>query len=337
MNITELFERYDARLRGTIERLGVESPMDQEDIAQGVWAKLAARTSPPDSPVDWIFAVARNDVFRHGRREGRRRAWSAAAAERRTAVSPRPFDIDQAVNAVRPRLSERDDEIMVAAMTSRTDRDLATTLGYPTVKSAQTMRARLRARIRDIVREEVDVSFMYDLLEGHGLSAEVSEPVIPLTAEVYTIVEDQAGDPSPSYALSALERARAIEALARDAEGNSQPSDWFGSYAEHFARASDGVERRALWARALGLPHDVIDQVASGRHAVLELDPDIAAVMGMLLGIPPESAAGLALADVGLRPVFREGKPELKEEILPAEEATIRIRAMQLEDDLLRT
>src|SRR5690606_38323175 len=123
---------YDARLRATIARLGVASPMDQEDIAQGVWAKLAARPSPPNSPVDWIFAVARNDVFRHSRREGRRRAWTAAAAERRTAVSPRPFDIDQAVNAVRPRLSEREDEIMVAAMTSRTDDDLAASLGYPT-------------------------------------------------------------------------------------------------------------------------------------------------------------------------------------------------------------
>lgn len=335
MNVTELFERYDSRLRATIARLGVASPMDQEDIAQGVWAKLAARPSPPDSPVDWIFAVARNDVFRHGRREGRRRAWTAAAAERRTAVSPRPFDIDQAVHAVRPRLSEREDEIMVAAMTSRTDDDLAASLGYPTVKVAQTVRARLRARIRDIVREEVDVSFMYDLLEGQGLSVPVTEAVIPSTAEVSAMVDDHAEDPSSTYANTALERVRVVAALARDAADGDRPSEWFGSYADHFVRAVD-EDQRVLWARALGMPQDEIDRIASGRRAVLELDPDTAAVVGMLLGIPPESAAGLALADVGLRPVLRDGGAELTEELLPSEEATIRIRAIERENELLR-
>jgi DNA-directed RNA polymerase specialized sigma24 family protein len=42
MDIPELFEALDPRLRANIARLGVASPMDQEDIAQGVWAKLAA-------------------------------------------------------------------------------------------------------------------------------------------------------------------------------------------------------------------------------------------------------------------------------------------------------
>jgi DNA-directed RNA polymerase specialized sigma24 family protein len=336
MNITELFERYDARLRATIARLGVTSPMDQEDIAQGVWAKLAARTSSPDSPADWIFAVARNDVFRHGRREGRRRAWSAAAAERRTAVSPRPFDIDQAVHAVRPQLSEREDEIMVAAMTSRTDRDLATTLGYPTVKVAQTVRARLRTRIRDILQKEVDVSFMYDLLGGHGLSATVTEPVSPPAPEAAALDPEPAEDPSANYAHSTLERVRAVETLATHAGEETEPSDWFGSYSEHFARKVDEEDGRALWATALGLPADEIHRLAAGRRTLLELDPDIAALAGMLLGIPVEDAVGLALADAGLRPVMRERGATLKEEILPAEEAAIRIRALRAEDEMLR-
>lgn len=337
MNVTELFERYDARLRATIARLGVTSPMDQEDIAQGVWAKLAARTSPPNSPVDWVFVVARNAVFRHGHRERRRRVWSAAAADKRTAVSSRPFDIDQAVDAVRPWLSDREDEIMAAAMTSRTDRDLATTLGYPTVKSAQTVRARLQTRIRDLVRDEVDVSFMYGLLEGHGLTAAVRDPAPASSPEVNALVEDPAGDPSPHYGPAALERVRAVQVLARSGNEDGRVSDWFGSYAEHLARAFDGKDKRGLWARALGLPPEEIERIASGRRLVLELDADIAALVGILLGIPPETAAGLALADVGLRPVLREGGADLKEEILPAEEASIRIRAMQTEDQLSRT
>jgi DNA-directed RNA polymerase specialized sigma24 family protein len=335
MTITELFKEYDPRLRASIARLGVASPMDQEDIAQGVWAKLSARPSPPTSPDDWIFAVARNDVFRHGKREGRRRAWTAAATELRTAVSPRPFDIDQAIEAVRPRLSEREDEIMVAAMTSRTDKELAATLGYPTVKVAQTVRARLRTRIRDIVRDEVDVTFMYELLE-HSATAPVGESVILPSAATAAMVEDPAADPSATYERITLERVRAVEALLLSGD-DSNRAELFGSYAECFARALEGEGKRALWGRALGMPNDEVDRIASGRRLVLELDPDVAAVTGMLLGITLSNAEGLALADIGLRPVIGVGKADLKEEILPAEEATLRIRAIQSEDKLIRS
>jgi DNA-directed RNA polymerase specialized sigma24 family protein len=335
MNIAELFEKYDGRLRANVARLGVASPMDQEDIAQGVWAKLAARKSPPKSPGDWIFSVARNDVIRHGRREGRRRAWTAAAAQRRTAVSARPFGIDHAIDTVRPRLSDREEEIMVAAMTTRTDRDLAKALGYPTVKIAQSARSRLRTRITDILREEVDVSFMYELLEGYAPTAPASEPVTRPLPEI-PAEAPQTSEPSPRYARTTLKRARVIDALGAQAREVTDPSDWFGSFAEHFARCVTTQDERALWARALDLPDDEIDRIASGRRTMLELDPDLAALAGLLLGIRAEDAAGMALADVGLRPVMGAGEAALKEELLPAEEATVRIRALMVEDELLR-
>jgi hypothetical protein len=278
--------------------------------------------------------VARNDVIRHGKGEGRRRAWSAAAAQRRTAVSPRPFDVDRAIETVRPRLSAREDQIMVAAMTSRTDRELAKKLGYPTVKIAQSARARLRTRIGDILREDVDVSFMYDILEGHAPAAAASEPETrpPPEAAVEAWLE---GEPSPHYARNTMDRARAIEALTAHAR-EPEHSAWFGSFAEYFAGAVASQDRRELWALALNLPHDEIERIASGRRTVLELDPDVAVLAGMLLDIPAEDMEGMALADVGLRPVLGAAEAALKQELVPPEEAALRIRALMVEDDLLR-
>ena len=170
-------------------------------------------------------------------------------------------------------------------------------LGYPTVKIAQSARSRLRARIRDILRAEEDVSFMFDLLKGCAPPPPVTDPNPDAGGERWQINE-----PSPDYARSTLDRVCAIEALNAREPRSAEPSGWWGSFADHFARSAANEHACALWGRALRLPVDEVARIASGRRTILELDPDIAAVAGMLLGIPAEDMAGLALANVGLRP-----------------------------------
>lgn len=327
MPINRLYDEYDARLRAGLRRLGIADPLDQEDLAQNVWTKLAARSSLPQKPAGWIFKVAQREAMRFRRREARRRVWQEQAVARGTAGGGHPFNIEQALDAVRERLSDRDEDILVATVNCRTDEELRDCLGYPSVKNAQSVRSRLQKRVKDIVRSEVDVSFMFELLAGGAV--QVQPNAVPESPESIWVSPEQdtlrASEKDRTRILAAATHVRDVAARTRDLKLDKPP---FGSFAHLFADVlSDSAA--ADWSGALNLHQDDITLMGSGELTVLEINPDEAVTLAQMLGLTTEHLAGLALADLGARPILTDSGPHLKEAILPQEEIDLRLEALR--------
>jgi DNA-directed RNA polymerase specialized sigma24 family protein len=327
--IEKLFDQYDSRLRARIRQVGVESPMVQEELAQDVWAALAAKKKIPPDPDRWIFTVGKRKAVRHLRREARMRIWERGASELGQAGGQRPFEWDQAFAAVLARLSHRDGQILVASATCRTDTELRRRLGYPSTKIAQTARARVRARVVRLLRADVDVSYMFEAFAASpsDIDDARSATLPEATADSEDVVEETP-PASVESRVKAFNRVALVEELASGAP-TDQPL--FSSFAEGFAAVLDdgGRGSPSQWATALRWDEDDVAQLRSGECTVLELDPDTALMMGDLLMFSVEDLIGMGLADVGLRPIMREGRPILKEVVLPEEEARIRIQALR--------
>jgi DNA-directed RNA polymerase specialized sigma24 family protein len=326
MPIKKLYDEYDARLRAGLRRMGIADPLDQEDLAQNVWTKLAARSSLPQKPAGWIFKVAQREAIRFRRREARRKAWQEQAVARGTAGGGRPFNIEQALLAVRERLSDRDEDILVATVNCRTDEELRDCLGYPSVKNAQSVRSRVHKRVKTIVRSEVDVSFMFD---GLAVGATQEPTAVSDTPEsIWTNPEQdilRASAEGRGRILAAATHVRDVAAQSRDLKLDRPP---FGSFAHLFADVLRN-SASADWSEALNLHQDDVALLGFGDLTVLEINPDEAVTLAQMLGLTTEDLAALALADLGARPIVTASAAHLKEAIFPREEIDIRLEGLR--------
>jgi RNA polymerase sigma factor (sigma-70 family) len=109
--LAELIEAQAASLR-----LWVRSRCHwPDDVVQEAFCRLARQDPPPESPVAWLYAVARNlaDKQRRGDQRRRRREESRAAAESIAAVSSDAMELAE-VSAAVENLSDELREVLVA-------------------------------------------------------------------------------------------------------------------------------------------------------------------------------------------------------------------------------
>lgn len=131
----EQFERHFERVRRVISRLSGE-PELADDITQDTFIRLYRRGALPDSPGQWLIAVALN-LFRNSATSRRRRS-TLLTVTRGEAVhsdpAPAPdqsIDADEARTRVRAAtnlLPERERQMLLLRADGYSYRDIATTL-----------------------------------------------------------------------------------------------------------------------------------------------------------------------------------------------------------------
>jgi RNA polymerase sigma factor (sigma-70 family) len=111
VQLAELIEAQAASLRLWV-RSRCRSP---EDVVQEAFCRLACQNPPPESPVAWLYAVARNlaDKQRRGDQRRRRREESRAAAESIAGVQSDAMELAE-VNAAVEDLPDELREVLVA-------------------------------------------------------------------------------------------------------------------------------------------------------------------------------------------------------------------------------
>lgn len=337
--IEDLFRTYDGKLRAVIGRMGIDDPMLQEDLAQDTWLQLVGRRNNgkmPDYPPAWLFKVARRRVSERLEREARVREWERHATEGRMATGRGSFRIDEAIATAGSRLSNREQQILMAAQKCKTPVQLAKSLGYPTPKVAQSAVSRVRQRLQRILRDEVDVSFMFRPHPDRDMPA--SSPQDEATVAV---LDWDPIPPAPPRSGESqhlmLERLRLVDRLGSQAKGRAETAPLLGSFAVFFDRLLGKGEETSEdeWAQALGLdPQDIV-QLRSGQRTVLELDPQTVVMLSDLLCLDVRDVALMGVGDVGLRPVEERGGLSMKENLLPKEEADLRVEAILAEAEAL--
>jgi DNA-directed RNA polymerase specialized sigma24 family protein len=337
MTFEDLFEKYNPWLIGIFARLGIEDPMQREDLAQDTWVQLwgrIQRLGMPNYPRAWIRTVAQRRMFERLAREGRMRGWEAEAAKRHQATGQGPFRIDNAVAAAGERLTIREQEILDASQTAKDDNQLARKLGLPDRKSAQTARSRVKKRMEDILQNEADVSFMFTLTPDPiivaGLAADAGDPDLDWDSI------DEAMPSSDRSRESLFKRVKLANELARRASSQIVGLAPLGSFAKVFDDliAGGGAGSPGEWAEALGVEEQDVTLLRQGERTVLELDPDKVVLLTGLLGVEVREAVLSGLGDLGLRAVADDVGLSLKEALLPPEEADIRIAAVMEEADV---
>jgi DNA-directed RNA polymerase specialized sigma24 family protein len=315
--------------------MGIDDPMLQEDIAQDTWAKLVAKSKAgkmPNHPLAWLMTVARRRALEIIEREERMREWEQKATDRNQATGDHPFRLDDAIAAVKGRLSNREQQILLASQRCRTDAQLAAALGCPTSGAADEARRRVKKRVIRILGEEVDVSFLFRVtpdVEAPGLVP----PVRQVPAEIDWDSALDAEPRSPDSAEATLERLSIVDRIGSTARTRVGTVPLLGSFAALFdgLMAEGDAGSEGEWSCALGLVSEDIVDLRLGELTVLELNPGIAVMVADLLGLEARDLTLMGLGDVGLRPVQGDSTLTLGESLLPSAEADLRVEAIMAE------